>query len=340
LNNEPKRPVGPVWTVGVNIDTIDTAVAPPAIEWTNRERDLPTDDRGFAIMLWLLRVRRLLIAATLACAAAPAARAEPRSADACGRGTFRAIIDVGHTEQAPGARSARGVPEFAFNLNLAKHIEQQLLAAGFRRSVLLITEGPARKGLVERVKRANVLGADLFLSIHHDSVPEKFKEKWEFEGEQRSFSDRFSGHSIFISQDSRDRDGSLLFASLLGSQLRKRGLQYTSHYTDRIMGNRQRLLVDVLAGVYRYDQLIVLRNTGMPAVLLEAGSIINREEELRMGSVEHQTLVSAAVVDAVQSFCTARRLRSPTNVAGRTGGISGQAKAPAAVAPVRPINQR
>ena len=216
------------------------------------------------------------------------------------RTPFRVIIDVGHTAQAPGAISARGVPEFVFNLNLAKRIEQQLLAAGFRRSVLLITEGPARKGLVERVKRANALGADLFLSIHHDSVPDKFLEKWEFEGEQRSFSDRFNGHSIFISDDNSDRAGSLLFARLLGSQLRKRGLQYTPHYTDRIMGNRQRLLIDAQAGVYRYDQLIVLRDTGMPAVLLEAGSIINREEELRMGSAEHQALVSAAVADAVE----------------------------------------
>ena len=147
-------------------------------------------------MLWLLRFIGLPLAATLACAAAPASHADPRSANACGRATFRVIIDVGHTEQAPGARSARGVPEFVFNLTLAKQIEQQLIAAGFRRSVLLITEGPARKGLVERVKRANALGAELFLSVHHDSVPDQFLEKWEFEGEERSFSDRFNGHSI------------------------------------------------------------------------------------------------------------------------------------------------
>ena len=246
------------------------------------------EDRGdFANMPWLLRVLGLLIAATLACAAAHTARAEPgigdRPADACGRAAFRVVIDVGHTAQAPGAISARGVPEFVFNLSLAERIEQQLLAAGFRRSVLLITEGPARKALAERVKRANALGADLFLSIHHDSVPDKFLEKWEFDGQQRSFSDRFNGHSIFISQDNSDRAGSLLFARLLGDKLRERGLQYTPHYTDRIMGNRQRLLVDAQAGVYRYDQLIVLRDTGMPAVLLEAGSIINREEELQDG---------------------------------------------------------
>lgn len=288
----------------------------------------------------VLRVVGMLIAATLACAVAHTARAEPRPADACKRATFRAMIDVGHTAQAPGATSARGFPEFSFNLNLAKRIEQQLLAAGFRRSVLLITEGPSRKALAERVKRANALGADLFLSIHHDSVPDKFLENWEFEGQQRTFSDHFHGHSIFISNDNSDRAGSLLFARLLGTKLRKRGLQYTPHYTERYMGHRQRLLVDAQAGVYRYDELIVLRDTDMPAVLLEAGSIINREEELRMGSVERQALISTAVTDAVEAFCMARRPLTPINVANGAGAVSRQATAPATAAPALTIRER
>lgn len=288
-------------------------------------------------MGWLLRILGLLVAAALASAAT--ARAESRPADPCVRAAFRVVIDVGHTAQVPGAKSARGVPEFVFNLSLAERIEQHLLAAGFPRSVLLVTEGPARKSLVERVERANALAADLFLSIHHDSVPDQLLEKWEFEGEQRDFSDRFKGHSIFISDDNRDRAGSLLFARLLGAQLRKRGLQYTPHYTQSIMGHRQRLLIDAQTGVYRYDQLVVLRDTGMPAVLLEAGSIINREEELRMSSAEHQALVSAAVADAVEWFCTARRPRTPANAAGRAGQESRQATAPA-TAPARTIKQR
>jgi len=277
----------------------------------------------------LRRVVGVLVVATSVCAAAHTVHAESRPADACQRAAFRAVIDVGHTVQAPGATSARGFTEFSFNLNLAKRIEQQLLAAGFRRSVLLVTEGPSRKALAERVKHANALGADLFLSIHHDSVPDRFLEKWEFEGQQHTFSDRFHGHSIFISNDNSDRAGSLLFARLLGNEMKKRGLQYTPHYTERYMGHRQRLLVDAQAGIYRYDELIVLRDTDMPAVLLEAGSIINREEELRMGSAERQALISAAVTDAIETFCAVRRPRTPINVANQVGKVSSQATAPA-----------
>jgi N-acetylmuramoyl-L-alanine amidase len=75
------------------------------------------------------------------------------------------------------------------------------------------------------------------------------------------------------------------------------------------MGYRQRILVDAEAGVYRFDQLVVLRNTHMPAVLLEAGSIINRDEELLLYTPEHQALISAAVLDAVNAFCVKRQNR-------------------------------
>jgi N-acetylmuramoyl-L-alanine amidase len=71
------------------------------------------------------------------------------------------------------------------------------------------------------------------------------------------------------------------------------------------MGHRRRILVDAEAGVYRYDQLIVLRQTRMPAVLLEAGSIVNRQEELELGTPERRSLTTAAIVAAVENFCAA-----------------------------------
>jgi N-acetylmuramoyl-L-alanine amidase len=225
----------------------------------------------------------------------------------CNRASFRVVIDVGHTAEAPGARSARGRYEYEFNLRLAKLIEQKLTERGFEQTTLLITHGKARKTLFQRVANASSASADLLLSIHHDSVPDKFLEKWQFEGEEHIFSDRFKGHSIFISRSNGSYDASLQFARLLGNQLKARGLKYTPHYTEKFMGHRQRQLVDAEAGVYRYDQLIVLKNSRMPAALLEAGSIINRDEELALGTSERQALTSSAAVAAVDAFCAARK---------------------------------
>jgi N-acetylmuramoyl-L-alanine amidase len=224
----------------------------------------------------------------------------------CARANFRVVLDVGHTADAPGARSARGVNEYDFNLRLAKQIDRTLLDAGFAKTVLLVTGGPGIRSQYQRVGRANSLSADLLLSIHHDSVPNSFIEKWEYDGKPAIFSDRFKGHSIFVSDGNANLKASLQFGHLLGSQLKARGLQYTPHYTENFMGKYQRTLLDAEAGVYRYDTLFVLKKTRMPAVLLEAGSIVNRDEELLLGAPERQSQISAAVADAVESFCVAQ----------------------------------
>src|SRR6516165_8877728 len=230
----------------------------------------------------------------------PAPSAE-KKASACDRHAFRAVIDVGHTLTVGGATSARGIYEYEFNLRLAKQIANKLTSAGFDKTVLLITTEPARSALFRRSSRANAMGADLFLSIHHDSVPDPMLEKWTYDGAEHTYNDRFPGHSIFISNDNPQRDRSLEFASLLGAQLKARALKYTPHYTEPFMGHRRRELVDATNGVYRYDQLIVLRTTQMPAVLLEAGSIINRKEELELAKPQRM----APATHAVETYCDA-----------------------------------
>jgi N-acetylmuramoyl-L-alanine amidase len=263
-------------------------------------------------------VTSLLAAALLALAVAQPALAQvskPASktpaAATCDRAHFRVIIDVGHSEEVPGAMSARGVPEYSYNLNLAKKVHAKLQQAGFSKAQLLITPGKAIAGLVSRVSFATHNPADLFLAIHHDAVPDKFLEKWTYEGKPHNYCDRFKGHSIFVSRYNADYQSSLLFGRLLGRQLKAQGMQYASHYTEKFMGIRQRELVDADAGVYRFDNLVVLMSTNMPAVLFEAGSIINRDEELLMESPEHQAVIASAVTTAVESFCTAQAAHKP-----------------------------
>jgi N-acetylmuramoyl-L-alanine amidase len=229
-----------------------------------------------------------------------------RDSGSCARSAFRVLIDVGHTATSPGADSSRGVPEYEFNLKLADVIAQSLHEAGFDKTVRLVTSGTRMASLFQRVANANRLSADLFISIHHDSVPDNLKESWQYEGKKLSYSDRFSGYAIFVSNDNADRADSLAFGHSLGEELQKRGLHYTPHYTLPLMGQYRHELVDVEAGVYRYDHLIVLHSTHIPAVLLEAGSIINRQEELELATPERRLLVAEAVTAAVQEFCASR----------------------------------
>jgi len=221
----------------------------------------------------------------------------------CDPAKFRLIVDVGHTRKSDGALSARNVPEYDFNLRLATRLVEKLKADGFTWTRLMITEGRARPSLVRRVATANSSGAELFLSIHHDSVPEKFMENWEFEGKKSKYSDRFGGWGLFVSKDNANFDASFAFAKMIGKRMRAQGFRFAEQYSQPIMGKYRHDLLDKNAGIYRYDHLVVLMTTHMPAVLLEAGSIINRDEELQVAGQERQDATIGAVSDALKEYC-------------------------------------
>jgi N-acetylmuramoyl-L-alanine amidase len=277
-----------------------------AINEARKTRDMTNSRHAATVLLGALAVLLAAADARLARSEeqAPAAAA-PAHAN-CQPSAFRVVVDVGHSLDVPGALSARGVPEYAFNLQLAQQIKKTLVDAGFDKTVLLITAKPPPAGLFERASIANRLPADLFISIHHDSVPDNLIHTWQYEGQDQQYNDDYPGYALFISNDNADRVGSLQFGKFLGKALQARGLQFTPHYTLALMGNRRRQLLDADAGVYRYDQLVVLRYTRMPALLLEAGSIVNRQEELELATPERRTLTSAAVAAAVEDFCAAR----------------------------------
>ena len=227
---------------------------------------------------------------------------QARSKAQCDPKSFKLVIDVGHTKSSPGATSARGETEYVFNLKLGKQIQETLVAAGFSETYLLVTDAPQRSQLNARSARANAIKPDLFLSVHHDDVQPRYYEKWNFQGIQRSFSDKFSGYSIFVSSGNKHINSSVRFAKSLGAELLDRGLHYSAHHTEDIPGER-RQLVDTHAGVYRYDQLHVLRSVNAPSVLFEAGIITNRQEELVLDTDERRQAVSNSVLAAINAFC-------------------------------------
>jgi N-acetylmuramoyl-L-alanine amidase len=277
-----------------------------AINAARKARDMTKPWHAGTALLGALAVLLAVAEARLARGEeqAPAATAPAHSN--CRPSAFRVVVDVGHTLDVPGALSARGMPEYAFNLQLGQQIKKTLVDAGFDKTVLLITAKAPTAGLFERANIANRLPADLFISIHHDSVPDNLIHAWQYEGQDQQYNDDYPGYALFVSNDNADRAGSLLFGKFLGKALQARGLQFTPHYTLPLMGHRRRQLLDADAGVYRYDQLVVLRYTRMPALLLEAGSIVNRQEELELATPERRTLTSEAVAAAVEDFCAAR----------------------------------
>ena len=53
-----------------------------------------------------------------------------------------------------------------------------------------------------------------------------------------------------------------------------------------------------------FDNLVVLHETEMPALILEAGMIVNRNEEVILSSPARRATIAKAVADALKKFCT------------------------------------
>lgn len=205
-------------------------------------------------------------------------------------------IDVGHYLAQPGVISARGVSEFEYNLQLAREISESLRRAGHR--TILIGDDGMAENLGSRAPRAS--GMDLFISVHHDSVQPRFLSAWENEGGTYWYSDRFSGFSLFVSRLHAHTDASQRCASAIGAALRSAGFTPSRYHADPILGEN-RPFADEANGVHYFDNLAVLKTASIPALLFEAGVIVNRDEELRMRDPAVRKRIAEAIGNAVSA---------------------------------------
>ena len=209
-------------------------------------------------------------------------------------------VDVGHFLEEPGATSARGRPEFEFNRELAVEIESAAQGRGLKTTLI------GYDGFMSQLTRrtAAAAGSDLFLAVHHDSVQPYLIRTWEYDSVERRFNDDHAGFSLFVSRKNPAVKKSLACASAIGEALRAAGFVPSLYHADPIPGENKPF-ADKRNGVHYYDNLVVLKTARSPAVLLEAGVIVNRDEELRMRSAETQRLMGGAVARGL-ARCLAR----------------------------------
>ena len=229
--------------------------------------------------------------------------------------SFKVALDVGHTLSQPGATSARGIGEFEYNRRLAGAVGGALSQRGI--AFVLIGEAGTPLPLTGRTRLAQAAGASLFLSLHHDSVQPHYLSSWIVDGQPRAYSDVFHGYSVFVSANNARAGESVRFATVLGYGLLAAGFTPTLHHAEPIPGEGRPLL-DARIGLYRFDGLAVLRTAAMPAVLLEAGVIVNRAEEEQIRSPAVLQRMAAAIAGSVQRYCAeaasapARPVRPPS----------------------------
>lgn len=229
--------------------------------------------------------------------AAPSGAADkPRTAPT----PFVMVLDPGHTPKQAGALGAKGIHEVTYNDALSAKLAKALQATGVQ---VMLTRTPTEEiSLDARAELANARHADLFLAVHHDSAQLKYLTKTEVNGAAAYQTIQpIAGYSIFVSQRNPQFAQSQQFALLLGQELRTLGRPPTLHHAEPIPGENRELL-DAQLGIYRFDDLLVLRKTTVPAVLLEVGVIVDAADEKYVADGTKQDAIVQAVVAAVEKF--------------------------------------
>lgn len=210
---------------------------------------------------------------------------------------FVVAVDAGHSDAQPGATSARGKSERSFNIRLADELASALETA--RVSVRRIAPDTE---LAQR--SAAAAGASVLVSVHHDSVQERFLEPWTFEGRSLRRTRHAAGHSVFVSRRNAKFERSLRHAAAVARSLETRGLAYARHHAEPIEGENRPLLDDKL-GVYAFDGLRLLRTAPVPAFLVEAAVITSDEDEARADDPAYRAKVVSAIVEGLLATCAA-----------------------------------
>lgn len=222
------------------------------------------------------------------------------AADACGSPPL-VWIDIGHTPKRPGAVSARGVSEFLYNHRLALELAEALKQVPGL-SVRVMNKKGANESMRQRLARIRALDRGMMISVHHDSAQLKYFKYWTVDGKRRRYSDVFSGHSLFVSSRQPRFKQSTRLGKLIGRAMRAEGFVPTLHHNEPIKGENRKF-VDKHLGLYDFPLLAVLRRTPIPAVLIEAGLIVNRDEELKLSTEAYRARIVAAIVSGISEFC-------------------------------------
>ena len=198
------------------------------------------------------------------------------------------IVDTGHTPEHPGATAASGRVEYRYNLDMTDALAADLTRANER--VIRISADGKEIALPDRATHNP--DADVFVSIHHDSIP----QAWMDAGRVREF----SGYSIFVSTKNPKYVESVRCAQTIGQQMLKSGQKPSLYHATPIAGEN-RPFIDRRLGIHRYDDLIVLKTAPMPAVLVEIGVIANPDDEILVSQPETIKRISHAISTGIQA---------------------------------------
>jgi N-acetylmuramoyl-L-alanine amidase len=216
-------------------------------------------------------------------------------------------VDAGHGGQDPGAIGRGGTREKDVTLAIARRLAKAIDAEDGMRAVL-IRDGDYFITLAGRTRKARQLGADMFVSIHADSVLNRevsgasvyvlslrgaSDEASRWLAERENAADLMGGVSL---DDKND-----VLASVLLDVTQKEAVSNSVEAADAVLASLRRV-GKVHGNRVRHAGFVVLKSPDIPSMLVETAFISNVADERRLRDADYQQRVAEAVHAGVRDF--------------------------------------
>jgi N-acetylmuramoyl-L-alanine amidase len=230
------------------------------------------------------------------------------SAKRAGRLTI--VLDPGHGGIDGGANGKNGGLEKDITLAVALQLEKSLKAAG-PFDVYLTRREDHFLSLKERVKISIRRQSDLFISIHADTLNQKKVRGAAIYTLSGKASDEFS-KKLAESENRADLMAGLssekvhdeivdILADLAARETKKFSVRFAKHVVDTFRNN-----IELIKNPHRNAAFEVLKDPGVPSVLLELGYLSNQQDEKLLLSVQWQEKLAHHLTQAVGLFFSNR----------------------------------
>ncbi len=219
------------------------------------------------------------------------------------------VIDPGHGGADPGTIGGSGVYEKHITIAMARQIKKTLEQSGHYK-VVLTRDRDVFIPLRDRVKRSRKAGADLFISIHADSIKDKtisgssvytLSEKASDKeaarlAEKENKADLVAGIDLNAQKDE-------LTAFILLDLARRDSMNESAKFANVLVGELKRSS-KVLRNTHRFAGFAVLKAPDIPSVLVELGFLSNTKDERNLRSKAYRQKIATAMLAGIDRYFT------------------------------------
>jgi N-acetylmuramoyl-L-alanine amidase len=261
----------------------------------------PNDRYGYRLVVDLGGPAAAVAAIGAAAAPIKAEHARPEARD------LIIAIDAGHGGEDPGAIGMHGTREKDVTLAIARALERSVDAEPGMRAVLT-RDGDYFVPLRDRMRRARAQQADLFVSIHADSIRDRAvdgssvyilsqrgatNEAARWLAERENAADLIGGVSL---EDKGD-----LLASVLLDLSQTASLSASETAAEHVL-HQLTLVGEVRKPLVQQAGFMVLKSPDIPSMLIETAYISNPAEEQRLRGTAHQAKLAAAIHQGLREY--------------------------------------